>query len=135
MVEPTDDGLWAALTDERINAILPIAPCNGQSFRETGLAAISIPTLIVGGTIDESCPYELDAAYYYEHIGSAERALATLEKRNHGVVIREIPPLQTYATAFFGLHLQGKNDYAQYLTPDTASAFRNVTLDVQPQES
>jgi predicted dienelactone hydrolase len=135
VVEPTDDGLWAALTDERIKAILPIAPCNAQAFGETGLATISIPTFIVGGTIDESCPYELDAAYYYEHIGSAERSLVTLDKRNHGAVIREIPLLQTYATAFFGLYLQDKTDYAQYLTPETASAFRNVTLDVTTEES
>jgi predicted dienelactone hydrolase len=135
VVEPADDGLWAALTDESIRAILPIAPCYGQLFGEAGLAAISIPTFIVGGTIDESCPYELDSAYYFEQIGSADRSLATLEKRNHAMVINEIPLLQEYATAFFGLHLQGKTDYAQYLTPETASAFRNVTLDVTGAES
>jgi predicted dienelactone hydrolase len=135
LVPVSEDGLWSPLTDERIKAIFPLAPCRGHYFGEEGLADMTIPTFIVGATDDESCPYDLDAAYFYEHLGSPDRSLVTLDKRTHIAVIRELPLLMTYETAFFGLHLQGKTDYAQYLTPDTASAFRNVTLDVHTEES
>ena len=131
----SDDGLWSPLTNERIKAILPLAPCRAQYFGEEGLANIRIPTFIVGATDDESCPYDLDASYFYTHLGSPDRSLVTLQKRTHILVIRETPLLMQYETAFFGLHLQGKTDYAQYLTPDTASAFRNATLDVHTEDS
>jgi len=124
-----------AKVDKRIKAILPLAPCFGQEFGEAGLAAVTVPTLIVGATDDESCPYDLDASYFFAHLGSEDRSLVTLQKRTHIMVIRETPLLMQYETAFFGLHLQGKTDYAQYLTPDTASTFRNVTLDVNTEES
>jgi predicted dienelactone hydrolase len=129
-----DDGLWGSFTDERIKAMLPLAPCRSQLFGEEGLAAVTIPTFIVGATDDESCPYDLDASYFYAHLGSADRSLVTLQKRTHIMVIRETPLLMQYETAFFGLHLQGKTDYAQYLTPDTASAFRNATLDMHTED-
>lgn len=127
--DASEDGLWAAVTDERIHAILPIAPCFGQMFGEAGLADVAVPALIVGGTTDVTCPYEFDAAYYYQHLGSPDRYLVSLDKRDHLAVIRAADVIQQYASAFFGYYLQGNTDYAQYLTPESAADFRNVTLE------
>jgi predicted dienelactone hydrolase len=133
--EAAANGMWQPLTDERIKAVFALAPCRSQLFGDDGLASVTIPTFIVGATNDESCPYDLDASNFYAHLGSEDRSLVTLDKRTHIMVIRELPLLMQYETAFFGLHLQGKSDYAQYLAPDTASAFRNVTVDVPGADS
>lgn len=128
--DAADDGLWQPLTDERIKAVFALAPCRSQIFGDEGLAAVTIPVFIVGGTADEACPYDLDVSNFFTQLGSEDRSLVTFEKRTHIQVIRELLPLMQYETAFFGLHLQDKSDYAQYLTPDTASAFRTTTLEV-----
>jgi hypothetical protein len=52
----------------------------------------------------------------------------SLEGRGHGAVIGETNLLQQYATAFFGYYLQGKSDYADYLTTESAENFRDATL-------
>jgi predicted dienelactone hydrolase len=129
--ESSGDGLWATITDNRIHAILPIVPCFGQMFGPEGLADVTLPTLIIGGTIDTTCPYEYDAVYYYETLPSPERYLVSLEGRNHGAAIGASDVIAHYATAFFGYYLQGKTDYAAYLTPESAENFRDATLDAQ----
>jgi predicted dienelactone hydrolase len=114
---PSKDDLWSATTDNRIRAILPIEPCYGQLFGEKGLAAITIPTLLIAGKADQICPYNLDSAYMYTHLGSPDRYLVTANKRDHfTLVINDSDMIQQYTSAFFGLYLQGDADYAQYLT-------------------
>jgi predicted dienelactone hydrolase len=132
LAPPSNDDLWSATTDNRIRAILPIEPCYGQLFGEKGLATITIPTLLIAGTADQICPYDLDAAFMYAHLGSSDRYLVTADKRDHfTLVINDSDMIQQYVSAFFGLYLQGKTDYAQYLTPDSTSAFKAVTLQAQ----
>jgi predicted dienelactone hydrolase len=132
---PSESDLWPAMTDDRIRAILPIAPCFGQLFGEDGLATITIPTFIIGGTKDASCPYDIDSSYMYEHLGASDRYLVTLEGRAHDGVFAALRLIQQYATAFFGNYLQGKTDFAQYMTPDSAEAFPDVTLQAQLGDS
>jgi predicted dienelactone hydrolase len=129
---PSEDDLWSATTDSRIRAILPIEPCYGQLFGEEGLAAITIPTLLIAGTADQICPYDLDAAFMYAHLGSSDRYLVTADKRDHFTLVTDESDLiLQYVSAFFGLYLQGKTDYDRYLMPDSASAFKDTTLEAQ----
>jgi predicted dienelactone hydrolase len=129
--EPADESLWGAVTDDRIHAILPIVPCFGQLFGIEGLASVTLPTFIIAGTTDVTCPYEYDAVYYYDHLASPERYLVSLENRDHGRTISTSDVIQQYATAFFGYYLQGETDYAPYLTPESAETFQNATLQAQ----
>jgi predicted dienelactone hydrolase len=124
---PSTDNLWAAITDERIRAIFPMVPCFGQMFGEAGLESVSIPAFIIGGSADETCPYDLDAAYYYEHLNGADHYLATMNGRDHSSAL-DNRMIEYYATAFFGFYLQGKTDYTDYLTPESAENFRDATL-------
>jgi predicted dienelactone hydrolase len=128
---PSNDDLWSATTDNRIRAILPIEPCFGQLFGEKGLATVTIPTLLIAGTADQLCPYDLDSAFMYAHLGSSDRYLVTADKRDHFSLVSESNMIKQYTSAFFGLYLQGKTDYAQYLTPDSAKAFKGITLESQ----
>ena len=47
----------AALPDERVSAIAPICP-DSSEFSDEELAALTLPTLFIGGTLDESTPIE-----------------------------------------------------------------------------
>jgi len=122
--------IWPPYTDSRIAAVMPIAPCMGPFFGERGLAGADVPTLIVGQERDERCMYELHALFMYEHMGSDNRALLNLLKQRHlGVYddrdVKKI--LSQYAVAFFGYHIQGKTEYADYLTGAYAAEFNNLT--------
>ncbi|MCC7451288.1 MAG: hypothetical protein IT324_28015 [Anaerolineae bacterium] len=112
--------LWPPFADKRIQAVMPIAACLIQLFGEKGLAAATVPTFIVAGTADPYCPYEREATFAYAHLGSKDRYLLTLVDAEHEFPIDLRPEtehtLAHFATAFFGYYLQGKQDYAQYLT-------------------
>jgi len=120
---------WPPFADDRIVAVMPVAPCHGPLFGERGLMSGTLPTLIIGLEKDETCLYERDALYIYEHLGSPERALLTVSKMGHSDAVfdSEIQRVFNHFTvAFFGYHLQGKMDYAQYLTADFVSGFDNL---------
>jgi predicted dienelactone hydrolase len=127
--KPATGSTWAAKTDKRIHAVLSIIPCFGQLYDEEGLSAVAIPALLIGGTSDTICPFDLDVAYYYKNLGTADHYLVTEDKYDHFGTFSRADVIQHYASAFFGLYLQGKTDYAEYLTPDSAKAFRDTTLE------
>jgi predicted dienelactone hydrolase len=127
--KPVEGKPWPPYTDKRIVAVMPIAPCFGPFFGERGLANAALPTLIIGLKQDEKCIYERDALFMYEHLGSANRALLTVFKQGHDDAVFNSKPQKIFnhfAVAFFGYHLQGKTDYAQYLTAKFVSGFDNM---------
>jgi predicted dienelactone hydrolase len=126
---PVEGEPWPPYTDDRILAVMPVAPCHGPFWGERGLASASVPTLIIGLEKDERCTYERDALYMYEHLGSTDRALLTVFNQKHDDAFLNRNPQKIFnhfAVAFFGYHLQGKSEYAQYLTADFVSGFDNL---------
>jgi predicted dienelactone hydrolase len=126
-VPPSNDDLWTATTDKRIRAIFAMAPCGGQFWGERGLATVSVPVFIVAGTADLSCPYDIDAAYIYDHLGTVDHYLVTLDGGSHAdVPDRKL--IEYYETAFFGYYILKKTEYTKFLTIDSANAFAKATL-------
>lgn len=124
-----EGGLWSPYADRRIIAVMPVAPCWGPLLGERGLASATVPTLIVGLERDERCPYERDALFMYDHLGAADRALLTVSRQGHADAIFNRDPQKIFnhfSVAFFGLHLMGITDYAQYLTADAVKGFDNL---------
>jgi predicted dienelactone hydrolase len=118
---PLEDGeLWPAFTDERILAVLPLEPCNSAFFGEQGLAAATVPTLLIAGTADQYCPYQQDAGFYYTHLGSEDAYLLTVIDADHFLYdeTNYTPVISHFVAAFFGHYLHGQADYAQYLTSE-----------------
>jgi len=111
----TSDALWPAFTDSRIHAALMISPCWETFFGEHGLAAATVPSLIVGGTADDVCRYPQDDVETYAHLGSSDRFLVSIIGAGHvpGGGERVITQLET---AFLEYYLKGQQDDAQYLT-------------------
>ena len=55
-ITASEDGFWQPVTDERIRAVLPIAPDGAWLYGERGLAMADRPMLIIAPTDDESIP-------------------------------------------------------------------------------
>jgi predicted dienelactone hydrolase len=127
MPPQAEDPLWPAMTDPRIRAVIPYMVCDVHMFGERGLAVATVPTLLIAGTRDTSCPYDQEAVTAYTHLGSAEHSLLTLVDVDHSYPSESTQKVvQHYVTAFFGYHLQGKTEYADYLTEEYAESLDNV---------
>jgi predicted dienelactone hydrolase len=93
------------MTDERIRAVLPMAPEGTMLFGERGLSTVDRPTLILVGTADTGCDYKREATYIFEHIGTPDKFMISTIKVGGS-------PLY---------YLQGQEDYAKYFSEDFVS--------------
>ena len=114
----SNDGLWQAMTDERIRAVIPMAPEGAMLFGERGLAEVNRPTLILVGTADTTCDYNRETVFIFEHLGTPDKTLISFIGEDHGMLFSDEPYLRMkhFVTAFFGYHLQGKEEYADYFS-------------------
>lgn len=120
---PAADDLWPAWSDTRIKAVLPMGGSPGVIFGERGLAAATVPMLLMAGTEDTTAPYQPAGAFVYQHWGAAERYLLSFVGANHMFGYTNASAYNQacvthFATAFFGYYLQGQTSNADYLTKD-----------------
>ncbi len=128
-----EDGLWQPLTDERIRAVMPMA-CEGWwLFGERGLATVDRPTLIIVGAEDALYP---ENALIYEHLGTPDKAMITFADLDHMLVFQTEPVARMahFAAAFFGTHLQGREDLAWYVSEDFVSQHADLIWGGHPGE-
>ncbi len=123
-----EGALWPAVTDERIRAVAPISPAYAALFGEQGLASVNVPTLLIGNAAGGEVPYS-NAVFIYEHLSVDERYLISLLGVDWlaplaGREDREVRNWYNhFLTAFFGVYLQGQEDYAAYLTPEFVEGY------------
>lgn len=129
--QPT--GLWPTLQDERVDAIVAMAPDAGL-FGEVGLAEVDVPSLLVGGTGDTASPWSWGGELAYDHVSTDTRAMVAFEGGEHFVVTTtcdhmpwtaEIPT--EYAAMFCEDPAWDKAE-ALAITNDTVTAFLAYTL-------
>ncbi len=124
-ITSNEDGLWQPITDDRILAVMPMAPEGVWLFGEGGLAAVNRPVLMICGTQDDrETDYQKECAYIFEHLGAPEKGLISFIDQEHGMVFDEEPQrrMRHFITAFFGNHLQGREEYAQYFSSQFVQA-------------
>ena len=109
------DGLWQAMTDERIRAVMPMSGEGWWLFGEKGLAPVTVPVLILSGTKDEL--YK-ENTLIFEHLGSPDKALISFIGKSHEMVFFEVLPMTHFMVAFFSCHLKGREDMAWYFSED-----------------
>jgi len=128
----SDDGLWQPMTDDRIRAVMPLAPEGAWLFGERGLAAVDRPTLIIGATRDIANYYNLEAVYIFEHLGTPERTMISFIGESHDMIYDKdaIGRMQHFATAFFGYHLQGRQEWAAYFSEEFVSQYDDLAWGV-----
>jgi predicted dienelactone hydrolase len=119
----SSDGLWQPMSDERIRAVMPMAPEGTMLFGERGLLAVNRPTLIISATEDVLCDYNHEAVYIFEHIDTPDKIMISFIGEDHMMVESDEPVLwmKHFAAAFFGYYLQEKEDYAKYFSEDFVS--------------
>lgn len=141
------DAPWDAISDERIDAVVALAPWNGPLLE---LSQVTAPTLIIVGGEDTVTVPERDAYMMYEALESP-KALMTLQLANHYIFVDQCPQLletlgfqyactdpvwdmarahdltNHAATAFFRAMLMGDEDAAAALDP-AAVDFPGVTF-------
>ncbi|MBN1267651.1 MAG: hypothetical protein JXA25_19320 [Anaerolineales bacterium] len=135
-ISTTSDGLWQPTTDDRIQAIMPMAPDSAWLYGDKGLAAINIPALIIAGTEDDLVSYEKASCYIYDHLVNSDRILISFIGKKHMMVENSevIRRINHFTVAFFGYHLQGQKEYADYFSEDYIMQFDDLFWGVYPNE-
>lgn len=76
------DGLWPSFGDSRVTAIVPLAG-DSYLFGEAGLAQVSVPMMVMGGSADSGTPPAWGADPTYAHASSAQKSLVTFVGAEH----------------------------------------------------
>ena len=128
-ITASEDGLWQPMTDKRIRAVIPMAGEGWWLFGERGLATVDRPTLIMVATKDELYP---ENALIFEHLGTSDKALISFVGRDHFMVYepKMVARMAHFAVAFFGYHLQGREDLDWYFSEDFIIQHADLTWGV-----
>ena len=128
----SDDGLWQPVTDERIRAVMPMAPDGAWLYGERGLAMVDRPVFIIAATEDELVPYQIEPVYIFDHLGTPEKFLVSFIGKDHMMVSDSEPAkrMNHFAVAFFSYYLQGRDDYAKYFSEDFVAQFEDLAWGV-----
>jgi predicted dienelactone hydrolase len=116
-ITTSEDGLWQPMTDERIRAVMPLAAEGWWLFGARGLAAVDRPALMLDATEDELYP---ENVLIFDHLGTRDKALISFIGSDHMMIFLEkhIARIAHFATAFFGYHLQGRAELADYFSAE-----------------
>ena len=130
------EGLWQPTTDERILAVMPMAPDSAWLYGAEGLAAIKIPAMVIAGTADDLVSYKMTSCYVYEHLVNADRFLISFIGKQHMMVEQSevISRINHFAVAFFGYYLQGRTEYADYYSEDFVNQFDDLAWGIYADE-
>ena len=111
---------------------MPMGPEGAWLFGDTGLATVDLPSLIIGATEDDICPYTLEAVYIYEHLGSPEKSLITFVGKTHYLTNEpeQVRRMNHFVTAFFGYYLQGREHFTEYFSEDYIAQFDDLAWGV-----
>jgi predicted dienelactone hydrolase len=113
---PEPDGLWRALGDERIRAVMPMGPQGFEVYGPSGLAHATASALFIAAGSDVENDYDPATTDLYAHYPDAE--LITFVGAGH-IMIEQLDVgslIRMFATAFFGFHLAGDDRYEPLLT-------------------
>lgn len=140
------------LGDPRIKAAIPMAPAFAEHFTDTGVAQITMPVLIMGGSLDSTWNPDYLGARYFDRLDQPDSLLWILEGASHysfsdACTVEKLKDLSLFecrddvidparghqlmrgaATAFFGLHLKGDPSYGLAFEAEALAATPEVTV-------
>ena len=136
LITTSEDGLWQSISDERIRAVIPMAPEGAWLFGPGELAAVDRPTMIIGATLDDLNYYDLEAVYLYEYLGTPDRVIVSFVGEDHMMIYQEeqVAKMKHFATAFFGYFLQNRGEYADYFSEEFVAQFEDLAWGVYTEE-
>ncbi len=135
-ITTSENGLWQPMTDPRIKAVMPMAPEGAWLFGDRGLSGVDRPVLMIGAQLDEINYYYLETAFIFEHLGVKDKTLITFMDEGHMMIgdTNPVEYMKHFAIAFFGFHLQGREDYKNYISEAFIKQFPKFFWGVYPAE-
>ena len=132
-ITASEDGLWQPMTDERIRAVMPLAGEGWWLFGEMGLASVDRPVLMIVATEDELYP---ENVLIFQHLGTRDKALIAFVGQDHMMVYERemVARMAHFAVAFFGYHLQGREDLAWYFSEEFVAQYDDLARGVYKGE-
>jgi predicted dienelactone hydrolase len=132
-ITTSEDGLWRPITDARLRAVMPLAGEGWLLFGDKGLAAVDRPTLLIVATQDE---LYAENALIYGLLGTPDKALISFVGPDHMMVYNPemVARMAHFAAAFFGYHLQGREDLAYYFSQDFVTQYDDLAWGVYKGE-
>ena len=124
-ITSSSDDLWQPMTDKRIKAVMPMAPEGAWLFGDRGLGYVDRPVLIISAAKDDINIYDLEAVFIYENMGTTDKKMISFIDKGHMMIYDDEPVayMKHFATAFFGHHLKGIQEYEQYYSQDYLAQF------------
>lgn len=121
-ITASEDGMWQPMSDERIRAVIPLAGEGWWLFGEKGLSAVDRPVLMITATGDELYP---ENALIFTHLGTPDKTFISFLGQSHMMVYDNVmvARMAHFATAFFGFHLQGREDLAWYFSEEFVAQY------------
>jgi predicted dienelactone hydrolase len=142
-----------ALYDQRVDAIVALSP-DTNIFGEDGFASVSIPTMLLVGSLDSFLVPEFNAFPAYEHLGTSHKSLVVFEGGDHMIFFDECSRVEWlvemglfwvcadavwdmgrvhdlinhFATAFLLAELYGDEEAAAALSPEAVN-FPGITYE------
>jgi len=131
-----EDGLWAPITDDRIRAVIPMAPEGAWLFGERGLAKVDRPTMLFGATEDTLNYYDLEAVPIFEELPPSDRIMISFVGEGHMMIdsAARLAQMKHFAAAFFGYHLKGEQSLADYFSEDFVAGYSDLAWGVYQGE-
>ncbi len=119
------DGLWQPMTDPGIRAVMPLAPDGWRLFGERRMAAADRAVMILVAENDEIYPEDI---LIYENLGTPDRYLISIAGKDHMMIFdySYVLRMKHFAAAFFGVYLQGRQDYDQYVSQDFVESYPDL---------
>jgi len=84
-LDAVPSGLWPALSDPRVDSVVAMAPDAGL-FGDVGLAELTVPTMVLGGTADTGAPWDWGGQLAWDHMSSDQRAYVAFEGADHFIM-------------------------------------------------
>ena len=81
-LEQAPEGLWPSLADPRVDSIIVVAG-DAFLFGEDGLAEVTVPSMMIGGTGDTAAPWDWGTGQAFDAVSSDYRVLVELEGAEH----------------------------------------------------
>lgn len=100
-IDDLPSGAWDSSGDERINALIGLAPYNAPIFGEESLAELQLPALILVGGNDNATYLERDARNFYGWLGSDDKYLAEFALADHYIFNDNCAPLLVNFGAYY----------------------------------
>jgi predicted dienelactone hydrolase len=132
-ITASEDGLWQPMTDARIRAVMPMAGEGWWLFGKRGLAAVDRPTLMIVATEDELYP---ENTLIFQHLGTPDKTLISFVGPDHMMIYEAdmVARMAHFAAAFFGYHLQGREDLAPYFSEEFVAGHDDLAWGVYENE-